>query len=318
MPTVDTEILLATYNGARYLPALLLSLDAQTDQDWRLVARDDGSSDETIALLSDWGMRHPERFLLLRNDTDRRGASANFSALLEQSTSRYFLPCDQDDVWLDDKVARLRSAMRAAEAEVSDETPIIVHTDLKVVDENLEPLADSMWALANLRLPPKDRPWGLMTVQNVVTGCAMMGNAALLRVALPVPDDCKMHDWWLAMAASFLGRVVPISEPGLLYRQHGANALGADRWSFWQDMGKAVSFLAGDRRDIGREFTLTRRQAAAFLRQMRPHLDPDQISFLESFGAIEDMTVLQRRKFYRHHDMRLKGMVRNAGLWFLT
>ena len=104
----------------------------------------------------------------------------------------------------------------------------------------------------------------------------------------------------------------------MLYRQHGANALGADRWSFWQDMGKAVSFLAGDRRDIGREFTLTRRQAAAFLRQMRPHLDPDHIAFLETFGTIEDMTVLQRRKFYRHHDMRLKGMVRNAGLWFLT
>lgn len=317
MSEPDTEILLATYNGARHLPELLASLEAQTDQDWRLVVRDDGSEDATLEILSNWGRAHPDRFELRGNDSGDRGAAANFAALLAGSGARYFLPCDQDDIWLPDKIARLRAAIVAVEASSPPDTPIIAHSDLRVVDASLDPVADSMWALANLRMPPEDLPWGLMTLQNVVTGCAMIGNAALLRAALPIPPDCKMHDWWLALVASYFGCVVHLEEPGVLYRQHGSNTLGANNWSMLQDLCKALAVLRGDRSDVRHEFAITRRQAAAFLARMGPRLSAEQAAFLTDFGQLEKLSPLERRRFYRRYQVRLRGIIRGVGLWFL-
>src|SRR5829696_7008565 len=98
--TETTDILLATFNGARFLPEQLASIEAQTHGGWRLIVRDDGSDDGTRSIIEAFAERHGERVRFLRDGRSQLGACGNFAALLEASDAPYFMFCDQDDVWL--------------------------------------------------------------------------------------------------------------------------------------------------------------------------------------------------------------------------
>jgi hypothetical protein len=100
-----------------------------------------------------------------------------------------------------------------------------VHSDLRVVAKNLEPVADSFWAFSQIR--PEKNHLRHLVFRNTVTGCAMMCNRALLERALPIPPDAVMHDHWLALCASVFGRIGVEPRALVLYRQHGENAIGA-------------------------------------------------------------------------------------------
>lgn len=108
MPLVD--ILLATYNGAKYLPEQLASLESQTHGDWRLIVRDDGSSDGSLDLVRDWAVETGSDLVVLEDGESRLGPAQSFGQLLARSDAPYFAFCDQDDVWLAEKIkARLAS-----------------------------------------------------------------------------------------------------------------------------------------------------------------------------------------------------------------
>lgn len=219
------EILLSTYNGEKFLREQLDSLLAQTYQDWRLVVRDDGSSDATLTILSEYAQLFPARFDL-RSDGQRLGAKASFARLLEYSSADYIAFCDQDDVWLPEKLDVLLNAAMAAENGRPD-IPVLVHSDLEVVGAELEPLTGSFWAFQGID-PSRDR-LGHLVVQNVVTGCATLFNKALRSLVLPIPPQAVMHDHWMALVASACGRIVAVEKPLVRYRQHGANTVGAKR-----------------------------------------------------------------------------------------
>lgn len=311
MTKYDTDILLATYNGAKYLPDLLSSLDSQTDQSWRLIARDDGSSDDTLALLRAWGRDKGDRFALIEDGRKGLGASGNFNALLEACDADYFLLCDQDDVWLEDKVTHLKAAIRAAEEQSSADTPLIVHTDLIVVDEALNVIAESFWEHQLIRMLPDRDPWKLITLQNTVTGCAMIGNAALLQAALPVPEEAMVHDWWLAQVASLKGRILRQLEPTILYRQHGNNTLGAQHWSAWLALKLAIQapFSSLDRpREILME---TQIQAKAIISQLGDKLCRDQLEFLSTYAQLRHVNFIKRRYFALRNGLWYRGPVRS-------
>ncbi|MFY0691885.1 MAG: glycosyltransferase family 2 protein [Paracoccaceae bacterium] len=297
MPQFDTEILLATYNGAKFLPELLESLDRQTDQNWRVVARDDGSSDDTVTILRTWGREKGSRFLMLEGGPKGLGASGNFGALLDACTARYFLPCDQDDVWLDQKVERLRIAIREEEERSGQDTPLIVHTDLIVVDENLVSISESFCRYQRIQMLPEKYPWKLLARHNVVTGCAMIGNRALLSDALPVPREALMHDWWLALICSLQGRILFQNEPSVLYRQHGGNALGAQKWTTWRllklAMSTPFSLLKRPRQALKR----TQAQAAVVMKRLGGRLSVDQAEFLQGYAQMHSAGLIARRLF---------------------
>ncbi|HSF96469.1 MAG TPA: glycosyltransferase family 2 protein, partial [Thermohalobaculum sp.] len=286
-----TEVLLATYNGARFLGELLASLDAQTDQDWVLVARDDGSADASVAMLQDWGAAHPGRFRLVEDGRATLGASGNFGALLAESRADHFLLCDQDDVWMPDKVARLRAAMLAAEAAHGAETPIIVHTDMTVADADLRTAAPSFWRHQRLAWPDRDAPWIILALQNSITGCAMIGNAALRDRALPIPDEAMMHDWWLALVAASMGRIIDDPEPSVHYRQHEGNALGAKSW---RTLDLVIWVVTGPLRSARRaRFILasTRRQARCFARRYGSQMNPQAHRFIHEYGHLPELGI---------------------------
>ena len=147
------------------------------------------------------------------------GTILTFEQLLARVDTEYFALCDQDDVWLPDKLEKSVSLLESSGAD-------LVYTDLEVVDENLGKLAPSMWHLSNI-IPVTGRALVPLILKNSVTGCTVVGRTSMLKKALPFPAGIPMHDWWLGLVAASGNGVAPLYEATVLYRQHGGNEIGA-------------------------------------------------------------------------------------------
>lgn len=229
-------VLLPTYNGASYLGQQLDSILSQTFSNLVIVTRDDGSTDTTMDIVKAYQLRDPQRFHVVADQSGNLGPSGNFSLLMQYVLdnrsllgldSARVLLCDQDDVWQRDKVQREFDALRVLEAQWPDQ-PLLVHSDLVVVDVALQPIADSF--LAYHGLDGRRNALRNIVFSNTVTGCTVLLNEALLRKALPIPTTAIMHDWWLALVAAAFGHIRFLPERTVQYRQHGGNTLGAREW----------------------------------------------------------------------------------------
>ena len=230
-------ILLSTYNGAHYLAEQLDSILAQTYTDWQLLVRDDGSTDETLRIVQEYAKK--DKRIGLLTDGENIGACRSFERLLTQcGEAEYYAFCDQDDVWRSDKLAICIEAIQQAENECPDK-PIVVHTDLQVVDENLKEIAPSFWRYSNIQADLLDAHIHYLAICNSVTGCAMLFNKAARDCSLPMSADAYMHDAWIALMTAYQGgHVIPIHQTPVAYRQHGDNVLGAIHYSV---LGRSVS-----------------------------------------------------------------------------
>lgn len=227
MSPPDLVILLSSFNGGKFIAEQISSIRRQTHPGWRLLVRDDGSSDETRAIVEAIAAQD-DRIRLLRDTKGNLGPAASFGVLLahaRESGARYVALSDQDDVWLPTKLARELVLLQGQEAVVGSATPLLVHSDLAVVREDLTLLHRSFLDFQGLR-HQSESPLGTLLVQNFVTGATAVLNRALLEAAVPLPHVI-MHDWWLALCAAALGRVLFLPEATVLYRQHGSNAQGS-------------------------------------------------------------------------------------------
>jgi hypothetical protein len=223
-------ILLPVFNGEHYLAEQLDSIFAQSHKNILLVCRDDGSSDASAAILSHYLTVHSENMRLLEDALGNQGASGSFSVLMQwalqymQSSPQkvYVALADQDDIWHADKLTCALQVMTAADAGL---VPVLVHSDLNVVDKFGEVMSPSLMAYQGL--DPARTGFPSQLVSNTVTGCTVLMNQALLHKALPVPADAVMHDWWLSLVASCFGQLLFIDKSLVDYRQHGRNTLGA-------------------------------------------------------------------------------------------
>ncbi|ROI02659.1 glycosyltransferase family 2 protein [Chryseobacterium sp. G0240] len=222
---MKVSILLATYNSEKYVRELLDSLILQTYTQWNLVIHDDGSNDSTLDILNEYA-KSDKRISISTNIPKRSGAAKAFMELLYSTDADYYFFCDHDDIWLPDKMTKMLSVM-VSMAEKQSNIPLIVHTDLKVVDENLQILHSSFWQSSGIK-PHILKKKGISQVFNFVTGCAMCFNKNAKNVSLPYPDNIPMHDWWVTLCTiENLGEIFEISEPYILYRQHSKNEVGA-------------------------------------------------------------------------------------------
>jgi len=292
-------IILATFNGAEFLADQLDSLISQTKAQWTLLIRDDGSTDNTLEIIQDHAQKD-ERIQLLASDGGVSGSALeNFSILLDTAYAQgaeYIFCCDQDDVWEPSKLEILLALLKTLEGK--SKSPSLVHHDLAVVNESLEPIADSFIDLMQLQPSDQHNPQRLIT-RNEVTGCAMACNRALLGIALPVSDQAVMHDWWLALCAGYFGRLAFIPEKLVKYRQHGDNTIGAK--SFWHGLNPFTNWVAGWRRG-DEEFVSTVKQARAFKEAMADRLEKDSEAYatLELYSGLVAATRWQRLKSLRH------------------
>ncbi len=280
-PGDKVQILLATYNGAAYLNAQIDSILAQEDVSVHILARDDGSKDQTRSILEHYAVAFPDRFTLLAADAPSGGAKWNFQRLLAASDADYACLADQDDIWLPNKVSLSLAAMRRLEQQYGTRDPLLVFTDLKIVDDSLQEKAPSFWAHQNVD------PTGIFALrrlltQNVLTGCTALMNRRLVQLSVRMPEQTPMHDWWIALVACALGHAAIVPQQTILYRQHAANVLGAI------DHGKPNLVPKFRHHALRRfEWEMTERQASAFLRIYREELSPTNRTLLEAYALSE-------------------------------
>jgi glycosyltransferase involved in cell wall biosynthesis len=257
------QVLLSTYNGADFLPAQLESLLRQQDVEVSILIRDDGSRDDTIAIIRKYMRAYPRIALI---EGENIGVVPSYFALLNAADVEcdLFAFCDQDDIWLPDKLttaARLLAGHAGAAAFAS---PVWL-TD------------DGERRLGCTPVPHKPLSLGNALVQNRLIGCTVVFNAAALRLIQQHPPDLAgvyMHDWWVYLTASAFGAVVFHDVPTVLYRQHAANVVGMKSDGL---AARLARFRKNERR--------CSLQARAFLDAFGSRLSAEQRTLVERVAA---------------------------------
>jgi glycosyltransferase involved in cell wall biosynthesis len=218
-------ILLGVYNGSSYLEDQVMSIISQSNNDWTLFIRDDKSTDNSLSIIQGLCTKY-ERLICLDDDKGNLGSMNNFFELLDVVDSEYYMFCDQDDIWLPDKIEVSLSMLK--DIEYSDpRSPILIHTDLIVVDENLEVIAQSFWDYSKISIS-RISTFKYLAVYNLVTGCTMLFNKLAKDVSFPISLNASMHDIWIALKVSNAkGIIAAVDQATILYRQHKSNVLGA-------------------------------------------------------------------------------------------
>lgn len=218
------DILVATYNGERYLAEQLDSLLAQTEKNIRILIRDDGSSDGTAGILEEYERKHPEKIRVIRDAIRCGGPTPNFMELVKYVEAEYIMFCDQDDVWKEEKVGKTLRVMVQKEEERGRDFPLLVFSDYVVADASLNPVPVRE---KQLQVYGYRTDFRHLLVQNYVTGCTVMMNRAAYRLMGSYDSRIRMHDWWAAQYVSAIGEVVHLPEKLMYYRQHGDNVVSA-------------------------------------------------------------------------------------------
>ena len=221
-------ILLATYNGESYIVEQLDSLFEQSFKQWTLYVHDDGSTDKTCSILQKYAAAHSNMVIL--EYESQHGPKNNFLSLLKAIDADYYFFCDQDDRWCHDKIEKELIRIQAEE-EKHPSIPILVFSDLYVVDRHLNIIESSMWKLSGIH-PEYLTTFTECGAFTFVTGCTMLFNRKAKESTIFPADKATMHDSWIALCIlKANGLVCPIYEPLVYYRQHGDNSLGASDWS---------------------------------------------------------------------------------------
>lgn len=216
------QVLMSTYNGARYLPQQLRSILLQKGVKISLLIRDDGSQDRTLEILEALKKRY-------RNITVytgcRCGAAGSFYDLMQHADmlADYYAFADQDDVWKKDKLFRAVSLLEAQPQSL----PVLYASKVVYASENLNRCQKFPYGI-------RRRPsFGNALMENICMGCTEVFNQNLLRLVKEhLPPDYIMHDWWMYLTAAYFGKVIYDQHEYMLYRQHGDNTIGMqNRWS---------------------------------------------------------------------------------------
>lgn len=241
-------VLLSTFNGAAFLDAQLDSVLAQEGAHVEVFARDDASSDATLAILTRYAPHWPT--LAAPMTGANLGPAQSFLSLLAAAPEGFeaYAFCDQDDVWLPDKLARAMDRLSGVTG------PALYCSAVSCVDQALRPLGDQSIG--------GDARFEHLLFENIAFGNTVVLNAAARAlVAGRAPaQGVIMFDWWCALTVSAFGQVIHDERPGVLYRQHSDNVVGTSPGR-WRDFARRLRGLVRDRR----RFYPIRTQAAAFL-----------------------------------------------------
>lgn len=234
---------LCTYNGSEYIYDQLQSISHQSMSISELIVYDDVSSDDTVNILRKWKNENPNIITTIFVNEKNLGPATNFQHALGQSEGDYIFFCDQDDIWKTTKVEHTMCEMKRIEEKYGKDTPCLVHTDLEVVDRNLNTIAVSFLANQGLHHEyDKQKQIQTLLAQNFVTGCTMLINHPLKDLALPFPKNIIMHDYWLALVAASAGVLSFVDESTIKYRQHGNNTVGAKKYVSFDNFKKVFQF----------------------------------------------------------------------------
>lgn len=317
-------VLLAAWNGAAYIREQMDSILGQqglsdTKKSMiRVMVSDDGSGDGTREILEQYQAQNPKQIILCHRDLKRKekdrndgipAAAGNFFWLMECAASgmfgnmnfgyrdkiqadsdEYFMLSDQDDVWKPNKAALMLAEMKKLEQKFGNDHPILVHSDMEVVDANLKVIHPSFFKYQKCN--PERTAFSELLVENSVTGGAVMMNRALLELVSKRPAACMMHDWWLALAASCFGTISCVRESLYLYRQHGNNTLGAKETGSVEDIKVRMNRSA----QVEENYRKMSAQAHAFGKMYEKRMSEEQKAVLRAYLALRYQSPMGRMK----------------------
>jgi len=307
-------IVLGAFNGNRLIQQQIESIRKQDYSYWSVLVRDDGSSDDTVALVESIADRDV-RIKIISDSLGNLGAAGNFGALMQhafESGADYVMFADQDDVWLPNKISDQMALMECMEKEAPD-IPILVHSDLEVVDEKLNQIHPSLMRYQGIH-HIDHHPLQSLLVQNFVTGCTCLANRALMELALPIPQDAMVHDWWLALCAAASGRIAFLPAATVQYRQHAKNVIAAKSFremfnplhpSWFRRLKLGINHLRGS-------FI----QARSFCHRLeeRRASDPEVLNLVHGYASLPQLPPWQRIQRIRTLGIHKQDVIRQ---WLL-
>lgn len=295
-------------NAGTWIDAFLTSLVAQSHTDWELWIRDDGSTDDTSERLERWRVRDGRVKPIVRGERSL-GAAQGFADVFRHlpADAQVIATGDADDVWMPERLARGLLALERAERETPG--PTLIYSDLCVVDEHLQVIAPSFWSSEGI--DPNESSLPSLAIQNVAVGPTLLFNRALLAEVQDVPESAAYQDWWIALAAAATGRLVALSEPLVLYRQHDSNSVGARQDSALARVPRAMSRRWKVRKDLD----MISRQAGALLTKYRDRLRDEDCVALEGLASIAELNGWRRKAaIARWRWFPPHGVLRNLGI----
>lgn len=219
------DVLLATYNGEKYLREQIESILDQSYKNIHLIISDDNSKDKTREILKQY---EKDDRVTIYFQKENLGYIKNFEFLLKQVKSNYYMLSDQDDVWLPEKIEKSVETLKNQNAD-------LVFGDLEVVDEKLNTIYPSFgdFMLLNRKIKKYINSYKINYLYNCVTGCTLLSKKTYIKDILPLPHDSKYipHDYWIGLIVSLKGKLAYMPEKYIKYRQHGDNEIGTDKIS---------------------------------------------------------------------------------------
>lgn len=322
-------ILLCTYNGKAYIKEQLDSLATQTMRDFVCYIHDDGSTDGTMDAVKEWIEDEPAsnkegerrtRFVVLPG-APIGNAKDHFFWMLGQVEADYYMFCDQDDVWLPEKIAvsfnkikELEQGVNKKDAPERPGLPLCVFSDMYVTDENLQVTAPSF--IRHIGQDPTDvRPERLI-IDNMAAGCTMLFNKAARDHAIRPVDTglIDMHDRYIVLLCAIFGRLFCIDQPLSYYRQHAKNERGAATQTDGQRVSRNAreivkgSFLAGKR--AFRQISMDLAQA---LLSSQEEIPEHTRALLTKLSHADQLTKWERVRFFYKNGLNRA----HHNLWFL-
>ena len=307
------DILLATYQGETFLESQLESILLQSYSNYHVLIRDDGSTDRTLSIIETFCQKYPDKIFHIPS-SERLGAKGNFSELMRHSKAPYLMFCDQDDVWLSNKIEMSFKKMQSMEKEYGSQTPLLVHSDLTVVDQKLKVISNSFWEYSQLKpIAELNR----LLAHNNITGCTVLINRPLANKVSSIPKEAIMHDWWLGLVASCFGKIDFLNKPTILYRQHHTNDIGAKNWNA---LSTYISFAkkgcsALGRKELHNRLSKTIAQASQFLQKYESCIDPQKQELIRNYIALGTENAFQKRYIFLRHRYFKNTLAKNIGMF---
>jgi glycosyltransferase, group 2 family len=211
------DILMATYNGEKYLSEQIDSIVGQTYQNWNLLIRDDNSSDGTLQILKKYE-KLDRRIKILRDNRGNLGIVKNFEELLKNSESELIMFSDQDDIWLENKLD-----MYLKIAEKLEFNGFLIHSEAALFKKNHENISKGSF------ISKKAVKKGLENVffNYFVQGATILISKEIRDFVFPFPKEAYLHDRYIHLVSELFFERVFINQPLIYYRQHGNNQIGA-------------------------------------------------------------------------------------------
>lgn len=340
------EIIMAAYHGEKYIWQQLRSIMNNTYEDIHVSIYDDSactevnqaeeklnhvdqkanqadeivnSVDEKVNHL-DVKVNHPTemgqivldmqkqyggRFTYVKNKQNK-GCTRNFLEGLRESTAQYCMFSDQDDVWNQDKIEVTLRKMQELEREYGVDTPLVVFTDATVVDADLNLIHMSFHRSNHLDVTKLDLPHLLM--ENKLIGCTVMVNEALRKLLVQLPENARVHDWWIALLAASFGKIGYVDKSTLLYRQHEENVIGNQEYTSY--IKKRLMNLKAQRAVLYSNM----KQAKEFLKIYANQLEEDKKIEIERFANLTKKNWFYRRYAVLRYGYLKTGLPRIIGI----